>query len=184
MTPDDCISLIRAELKQCAKRVAERYEYKEFPVTLYWDLHGQRAGVAIGADVIRFNLPLLSEQGEFDVKQIAAHELAHLVVHKNWLQEYSRWHRERASVFDTFDTMPDRPTPHGYEWQQVMLFLGYPPARCHAFDVKHHRARVHRKYNLYCDCGKLSVSFTVLNRWLNGSKYRCTICRTDLRRAP
>jgi predicted SprT family Zn-dependent metalloprotease len=98
---------------------------------------------------VRFNLLLLMEQHEDEIRMVAAHEFAHIATFKRWAEERISEFRSKLTSeisFDEVALLQDEdlvgPWPHhGPEWRRMMLLFGYPPKRCHHFDVTRHRLR-------------------------------------------
>lgn len=104
-------------IKECIAVAEQHYKQKfEFPEIRY-DIKNHVGGTAnAGSWLIRLNLILLVENEEHFIKQIVAHEMAHLINRQ-------------------VNTVPGKKLmPHGKEWKSVMALLGIPANVTHSYD--------------------------------------------------
>jgi SprT protein len=137
MTPIECAAIIRTELKRCAAICRDTFGWAEIKLEIQYNVRGTVAGVAYRDDLVRFNLMLLMEQSTNDIQTIAAHEFAHIATFRRWKE---RWATDSImSEIHCSAAVDNAPTPHGREWRKMMILFGFPPRRCHHFDVSKHR---------------------------------------------
>ena len=133
-------------------------------VEIHFDLRGQTAGMVrftpTGTAHIRYNRDLLKENGEAFIRQIPAHEVAHVASR----HIYGRQIR-----------------PHGPEWQSVMKALNADPSRCHSFDTRRTRVRRVGRSPYHCQCREHMISSIRVNRIQRGQRYLCRSCGEELR---
>lgn len=138
-----------------ANRTLEK-NYTE-PAVLYQQ-RGTIAGTAwLQQWEIRLNPVLLLENQQTFIDDVVPHELAHLLVWKE------------------FGRVP----PHGKEWKWMMeTVLGVSARRTHQFNT----ATLQKTFTYYCPCRQHQLTVRRHNRVLRGeTRYRCTHCGSDLR---
>ena len=156
---------LREQLQaRCAglrKQAVEHYRVDLPHIVLRTDLHGTAAGRAYPASfTVRINPVLLTENPAAFLREVIAHEVAHLVA---------------------FRVFGDRIRPHGREWSDVMRFFGAEPRRCHEFDIARAAVRKQRRYPYRCGCREHALSTTRHNRVRRGEQsYRCRHCGQKL----
>ncbi len=120
------------------------------------DLRGHQAGQAIPARwLLRFNPQIAQQDTERFIREVSAHEVAHLVTYKVW-----------------------RTLDHGDDFKKVMNWLGEEANRCHDFDSK--PSRIIRRFEYFCSCSQHNLTTIRHNRILKGQTYRCRKCGDDL----
>lgn len=140
---------------QLANQRLER-NYPEPAVS--WQQRGTAAGSAWPLRwEIRLNPVLLMENQQTFIDQVVPHELAHLLVWKQF----------------------GRVAPHGKEWKWMMSeILEVPALRTHRFDVDSVKSRL---YPWYCDCQQHQLTLRRHNKAVRGSsQYRCIRCNSLL----
>lgn len=139
MTPIECASIIRTELKRCAAICRDTFGWTEIKLEIQYNVRGTVAGIAHRDKLVRFNLMLLMEQKVDDIRMIAAHEFAHIATYRRWKELY-----KVGTILDELScsaAMDNAPTPHGRDWRQMMMLFGFHPKRCHSFDVSKYRRK-------------------------------------------
>jgi SprT protein len=132
-------------------------QYPE-PKVLYQQ-RGTSAGTAwLERWEIRLNPVLLIENEQLFIEEVIPHELAHLLVHKQF----------------------GRVAPHGKQWQWMMeQVLNIPARRTHKFEVASVQSKT---YGYHCDCQVHQLTVRRHNRVLRGeAEYRCRQCGKLLR---
>jgi SprT protein len=124
--------------------------------------YNQRGKVAASAllqkNIIKINATLYSQNTNYFITHIIAHELAHIMVY----QLYGL-----------------RVKPHGIEWQKMMLeVFDLPPKVTHTLDVSEVAMR---EITYECACQKVPLSLTRHNKVVNKRQlYVCRKCKTVL----
>ncbi|MFT6267787.1 MAG: SprT protein [Alphaproteobacteria bacterium] len=124
--------------------------------------YNQRGRIAASAllqkNIIKINPTLYSQNTEYFISHIIAHELAHIMVY----QLYGLGVK-----------------PHGIEWQKVMLAVfDLAPKVTHTLDVS---AVTMRQITYECACQQVPLSLTRHNKVLNKKQsYICRKCNTTL----
>lgn len=141
-----------------ANRTLEK-NYAE-PALLYQQ-RGTIAGTAwLQQWEIRLNPVLLLENQQAFIDDVVPHELAHLLVWKEF----------------------GRVAPHGKEWKWMMeTVLGVSARRTHQFNT----GSLQKTFAYTCPCRQHQLTVRRHNRVLRGeTRYRCTHCGNDLRAVP
>ncbi len=126
-------------------------------------LFNQRGKIAASAvlqkNLIKLNASLYSDNTDYFLQQVIAHELAHIMVY----QLYGRSTK-----------------PHGKEWQHLMLAIFTIPAHVtHCLDVS---KVAMQKFMYQCDCQKIPLSLIRHNKVLRNKQiYHCRLCHGVLR---
>lgn len=110
---------------------------------------------------IRLNAVLLQENGQAFVDEVIPHELAHLLVYRQF----------------------GRVAPHGKEWKWMMeQVLRVPAYRTHHFETKTVNGKT---YPYHCLCQAHQLTQRRHNKVMrNASEYRCRHCGERLRFTP
>ena len=132
------------------------------PITIVWNERMRtRAGTANWkTNTVILNAKLLTENSE-QLLQVFVHEICHLLTHHH----YEKW------------KVPTK--PHGRQWKQMMCVFGYEPDRTHCMDVSHLKHN-RKMYSAWCACTEHKVGEKRKNKILDGSVYRCRICKEKL----
>jgi SprT protein len=140
---------------------AEKIWGRAFPrPRVSFELRGTKAGTySHGENVIRLNRTLLLENGQAFIDRTPGHEAAHLIT---------------RHVYGAFVSH------HGPEWKSVMRRLGFPPVRCHSFDVTNAKVRNVQKFSYFCRCQEIKVGAAVNAKIQRGVVYRCRKCKTPI----
>ena len=120
---------------------------------------GTTAGTAhLSQWEIRLNAVLLTENGQPFIDDVVPHELAHLLVYRQF----------------------GRVSPHGSQWRWMMEeVLGVPASRTHAFDVASVQGKT---FGYRCNCQLHRLTVRRHNKILRKeSEYRCKKCGALLR---
>ena len=130
---------------------------QHFPMpVINYDVRGRLGGLAYyRSNLIRINPYVLERNTEEFLAQIVPHEVCHLLAHQIYPYKQIK--------------------PHGPEWKSVMRRLGYPPTRCHSFEVE--QIRKTRKFRYVCNCMKHTVGHAVHKKMQAGQKRICLKCR-------
>lgn len=134
-------------------------EYSEPKVT--YRQRGTTAGTAhLTHWEIRLNAVLLVENGQQFIDDVVPHELAHLLVYRQF----------------------GRVSPHGNEWQWMMeKVLGVSATRTHCFDVMSVQGKT---FTYICNCQTHQLTIRRHNKILRKeSEYRCKHCGSLLKPA-
>jgi SprT protein len=124
-----------------------------------FELRGRVAGRAWWPrNQIQLNPVFLIEQPKF-IEETVPHEIAHLL---------------------TRAMNGPRVRPHGPEWKKVMADLGYPPIRCHNYDLTNAVIRRQRRHDYRCTCGVHPVPTITHRRIQRGAVYSCRKCHSRL----
>lgn len=109
---------------------------------------------------IRLNAVLLTENGQQFIDEVVPHELAHLLVYRQF----------------------GRVSPHGKEWQWMMeQVLGVSANRTHSFNVLSVQGKM---FAYHCDCQVHQLSLRRHNKIMRKeSEYRCKYCGKQLKQA-
>lgn len=141
---------------------AENIFHRTFDLPLIsFKLRGKTAGYAkYRENSINLNPVLCAQNFDDFLGRTLPHEISHLIT----FQVYG------ASI-----------KPHGFEWQSVMLKLGYTPKRCHNYDTSSSVGRrVKRCFVYKCFCQTHSFTSIINNRILRGAVYTCKRCKQPL----
>jgi SprT protein len=123
---------------------------------LLFKQRGRIAGSAIlQANTIKLNPILYSQNPDYFLSHIIAHELAHILVY----QLYGL-----------------RVKPHGIEWKKIMLdVFKLPPKVTHTLDISHAKIPAVRTIQYQCDCGSVRLSIIRHNKVVK--KHQAYVCR-------
>jgi SprT protein len=145
---------LRAKLQR-----AQRHFSLEFPEpNIIYQQRGTSAGTAwLQAWEIRLNPVLLIENQQAFIEQVVPHELAHLLVFRQF----------------------GRVQPHGREWRWMMeSVLAEPANRTHRFEVVSVQSKT---FSYCCACQQHQLTVRRHNKVLRGeSEYRCRQCGEKL----
>ncbi|MDR0806778.1 MAG: SprT family zinc-dependent metalloprotease [Enterobacteriaceae bacterium] len=140
--------------------LANNYLHTSYPEPkVSYRQRGTTAGTAhLTQWEIRLNSVLLAENGQTFIDEVIPHELAHLLVYKQF----------------------GRVAPHGSEWQWVMeQVLGVSASRTHCFDVLSVQGKT---FPYQCECQTHLLTVRRHNKVLRKeSEYRCKKCGTLLK---
>jgi SprT protein len=135
---------------------------KLYKPTVQWDLKGRCAGKA-WATFVKIN-PEVWKHGDLEIYKTLGHELAHSVC--------SQMYRNKGI----------RIKSHGHEWKSAMAVIGLESNRCHSMPLT--PAKNRERVSYACDCGREhDVTVRVHQKIQRGSIYRCTHCKSVLRRS-
>lgn len=156
-TPRLPIALQQAVMRSLRQSLARanqalKTDYPE-PALLYQQ-RGTAAGTAwLAAWEIRINPVLLLENQQAFIDEVVPHELAHLLVWKQF----------------------GRVAPHGKEWKWMMeQVLGVPARRTHQFEIASVRSKT---FAYRCQCQQHQLTVRRHNRVVRKeSEYRCVHC--------
>ncbi len=125
--------------------------------TYLFNQRGRSAGTAhLQRNIIKFNPTLYAQNKVEFVKQVVAHEVAHLIV-------YQLYGKVR---------------PHGTEWQQVMTQVFKLAANTtHSLDIKD---VIGQQFNYQCQCSDHLLTIRRHNKVIRGASYLCKQCKTIL----
>lgn len=146
---------LRAKLQRAQQHFAVAFPEP----TIVYQQRGTSAGTAwLQAWEIRLNPVLLMENQQPFIDEVVPHELAHLL------------------VFRQFGRVP----PHGREWRWMMeSVLQVSASRTHQFAVNSVQSKT---FLYYCACQQHQLTVRRHNRVLRGdSEYRCCQCGEKLR---
>jgi len=136
-------------------------------IPVSFDLKGRAAGmfcIKSGQRRIRYNPWIFSKHFDENLSQTVPHEVAHYVVEQLFGRRGIR--------------------PHGNEWQNVMIALGYEPRTTCDFDLGGIPGRKLKYYRYHCQCRNHQVSSIRHNRMRDGkAQYFCRSCRYPLKPA-
>lgn len=141
-------------LRENLQRANQRLETDYPEPKLLYQQRGTAAGTAwLQHWEIRLNPVLLLENQQAFVNEVVPHELAHLLVWKQF----------------------GRVAPHGKEWKWMMeSVLGVPAQRTHQFEIASVRSRT---FPYFCRCQQHHLTVRRHNRVMRGeSEYRCVHC--------
>lgn len=160
-TPRLPIALQQAVMRSLRDKLAlanQKLE-RDYPEPkLVYQQRGTAAGTAWLADYeIRLNPVLLLENQQAFIDEVVPHELAHLLVWKEF----------------------GRVAPHGKEWKWMMeSVLGVPARRTHQFELKSVRRNT---FPYRCKCQQHQLTLRRHNRVVRGEAiYRCVRCGEPL----
>lgn len=107
-----------------------------------FDLRGRVAGTAqCHTRKLNFNMTLLNENVDAFLTRTVVHEVAHLIDHViNAGKNTTKLRGQRSS-------------PHGRDWQKIMVLLGANPSRCHTYDTSNSKQRRTPAKNHSYKCG-------------------------------
>ncbi|CAI1847770.1 SprT-like family [Serratia proteamaculans] len=141
-------------------QLARQHFSVEFPEPkVVYQQRGTSAGTAwLQAWEIRLNPVLLMENQQPFIDEVVPHELAHLL------------------VFRQFGRVP----PHGREWRWMMeSVLQVPASRTHQFEIASVQSKT---YPYRCSCQRHQLTVRRHNRVMRGeSEYRCRQCGDKLK---
>lgn len=149
---------LRGDLAQANQHLATCYPLP----TLNLRQRGTSAGTAWPQQwEIRLNAVLLQENGQAFIDEVIPHELAHLLVFRQF----------------------GRVAPHGKEWRWMMeQVLCVPACRTHRFEIKTVRGKT---YPYRCSCQLHRLSQRRHNKVMrHESEYRCRQCGETLHFIP
>lgn len=144
---EDCFLLAECFFDRAFKRPAYLFNQR-----------GKSAGTAhLQRNIIKFNPILFVQNRETFIKQVVAHEVAHLIVYQHYGQV----------------------RPHGKEWQYVMHRVFNRPAQTtHALDIKD---VIGKQFAYQCHCTRHLLTIRRHNKILKGAKYLCKKCTGELK---
>lgn len=148
---------------QLVLKLNKLFDLKMPKIQFLFDLKGQAAGQAVfrnGSFSIRYNSLLLEQNPEHFFQQTVAHEIAHVA---------------------TRHVYGNKAKPHGQEWKNFMLALGYKPERCHQLDVSTEQTKNYRKITYTCKCQEYQLTLIRHNRIQKGMNYYCRRCKQPLK---
>jgi SprT protein len=127
--------------------------------SLQFDQRGRVAASALlNKNIIRLNPKLYSANSEYFIKEVVAHELAHILVHQIY--------RKRVK-------------PHGIEWQYIMQeVFNLAPRVTHNLDTKD---LAMASFQYKCNCQTVELSLIRHNKVQRGKQqYICRRCKSPL----
>ncbi|WP_288474133.1 SprT family zinc-dependent metalloprotease [uncultured Pantoea sp.] len=145
---------VMRSLRQSLDRANQVLESAWPEPKLLYQQRGTAAGTAwLNAWEIRLNPVLLLENQQAFIDEVVPHELAHLLVWKQF----------------------GRVAPHGKEWKWMMeQVLGVPARRTHRFEIASVRSNT---FAYRCQCQQHQLTVRRHNRVLRKeSEYRCVDC--------
>jgi len=145
---------VMRSLRESLARANQTLETHYPEPALRYQQRGTAAGTAwLTAWEIRLNPVLLLENQQAFIDDVVPHELAHLLVWKQF----------------------GRVAPHGKEWKWMMeQVLGVPARRTHQFEIASVRSRT---FAYRCQCQQHHLTVRRHNRVLRKeSEYRCVHC--------
>ena len=159
---DKLIRLAKNAVRNAEEQARRHYGIRLPDAEIDFSLRGRCAGQArlsrTKKTMLRLNLQLLAENLADFLQQTIPHEVAHLVV--NWQHINNR----------------QRPQPHGKEWQAVMRnCFGLEPARCHNYRTRSARV-VPRNYLYRCNCREHRLTSIMHNRINRSVQAFCKKC--------
>lgn len=118
---------------------------------------GRSAGSAhLQRNIIKFNPTLYLHNKDEFLKQVVAHEVAHLIT-------YQLYGKVR---------------PHGKEWQNIMMQVFNKPAKTtHNLDISD---VIGKQFAYQCLCTTHQLTIRRHNKVLKGASYLCRKCRAPL----
>lgn len=118
---------------------------------------GRSAGSAhLQRNIIKFNPTLYQQNKNEFLKQVVAHEVAHLIT-------YQLYGKVR---------------PHGKEWQNIMAQVFNKPAKTtHNLDISD---VIGKQFAYHCLCTTHQLTIHRHNKALKGTRYLCSKCRAPL----
>lgn len=144
---------LRQHLSLANQRLEKNYPEPE----ILYQQRGTTAGTAwLQSWQIRLNPVLLVENGQAFVDEVVPHELAHLLVWKQF----------------------GRVAPHGKEWKWMMeSVLGVTAKRTHRFDTE----SIQKTFAYRCACRQHQLTLRRHNKVVRGeTRYRCSYCGNAL----
>jgi len=109
-----------------------------------------------GADILKFNLDIASQNLEHFLVTTVPHEMAHVLQMRAY----------------------PRSKPHGTEWTHFCKVLtGKPLPRCHSYEVV--STRLTQKVS--CNCKEWQFTSVRLRRMKRGARYTCRDCRSVIK---
>lgn len=115
---------------------------------------------------IEFHRTLLRENVEEFLREVVAHEMAHVTCYALAAQR----------------RIPGNGRGHGRHWQGVMrVWFGIEPRRTHNYDMQNAGAKRQHRWRAECGCADGCVVTTARrNKMLRGVGYRCRKCAQTL----
>ena len=145
---------VMRSLRQSLERANQALKTRYPEPKLLYQQRGTAAGTAwLASWEIRINPVLLLENQQAFIDEVVPHELAHLLVWKQF----------------------GRVAPHGKEWKWMMeQVLGVPARRTHQFEIASVRSNT---FAYRCQCQQHQLTVRRHNRILRKeSEYRCVHC--------
>ena len=123
----------------------------------------RRAGSAdMQSKYIKLSAKLFSIATKEKQREVILHEVAHLA---HAFTNDTTWHLEEH---------------HGKEWQEFALLVGIPVStEC----VIEKSDSITKHQEAFCDCSVHHITMNRRTRMVNGARYKCTLCNTELRLA-
>lgn len=140
--------------------------------------YNQRGKIAASAllqkNIININPTLYSQNTDYFLSHIIAHELAHIMVYQLYGLNIKNGLRAKNRL---------RVKPHGIEWKKIMVeVFNLPPQVTHTLDVSDVAMR---EIAYKCGCQQVSLSLIRHNRVVNKKQsYVCRKCREILTQVP
>ena len=125
--------------------------------TYFFNQRGRSAGTAhLQKNVIKFNPILYLQNKEIFVKQVVAHEIAHLITYQLF----------------------GKVKPHGKEWQNIMVqVFKLSPTTTHQLDIKDVQGKL---FTYRCSCREHQLTIRRHNKVKKGAQYLCRKCNKVL----
>ncbi|MGE6648464.1 SprT family zinc-dependent metalloprotease [Shewanella colwelliana] len=146
------------QVERCYQ-IAEQSLNQRFPrPEINFKLRGKSAGTAhLQLNKLRFNPVLLEENSDEFLRQVAPHEICHLLAHQLY----------------------GRVKPHGREWQVLMVKLfSLTPHTTHSLNVE---SVAGKTFTYRCNCGPIPLTIRRHNKvQREQTQYRCRKCRQTL----
>ncbi|SEQ09023.1 SprT protein [Ectothiorhodospira magna] len=161
---------IQNKARELYARAARLYRLENTPPQVRIDLRGRAAGqwrVVVGQESLRFNPHIFALDWRNHFPDTIAHEVAHSVIYRR------------------FGLGAGRRRPHGPEWQEVMIQLGFEPRVTHNTDLSLIPVRQTRTYSYRCHCRVYALGARRHRNAQQGERvYYCRHCGDKLQFDP
>ena len=160
---EECNSLLSSVVIHKNTLLEGKYElFARYELPISFALAGRVAGYFVPSPQprIRLNYTLFMQNFDAFLKRTVAHEYAHAIAYRNF------W-KQGISI-----------RPHGKEWKAIMHQMKVDSSRCHSYKTT--PARKQKKFDYTCGCQTFQVGTQVHTKVMNGHKYRCKLCKSNI----
>ena len=183
MTNHEFMQASERKMAQCWAKLMQRYNKVLPSPTLEFTLRGRAAGMHMGrSGIINLNLCFVAKNGDDMVNQTVPHEVVHAwltkIGHPSHVRSYQSVQNDAYARLAGYRTRRSKRSPHGYEFMEVLGFLGCQEKRTHNYDTSDLQLKGQNRWAYKCpSCGKVfNVSTCIHNKMRHGQIRWCPPC--------